>query len=330
MSTTMSSKQLGSQRFSKFSSWTSLTHAIARLTHVARCFQKNSTTEASGCKGWHHCHATISIDELSQSERTIIRAVQEEIYPHEYACLRKKEKLSKGSPLKTLDSFIDADGLLRVGGRVREAQLQKEEKTPLIIPGKHHIATLLVRHHHEETKHQGLFTEGAVWGAGFWIIGGKRRVSSLIHGCVTCRKLRGTPQTQKMADLPAHRLSTEPPFTKVGIDVFGPWTVSSRLTRGGLAHSKRWAVLFTCMSVRAVHIEVIESLDTSSFINALRRFLAVRGPVKLIRSDRGTNFVGACKELKIPSNGNASSWTKDVPGSSTFHTPLTWAVRGRG
>ncbi|XP_061829090.1 uncharacterized protein [Nerophis lumbriciformis] len=115
-------------------------------------------------------------------------------------------------------------------------------------------------------------------------------------------KLRGPHQTQKMADLPEDRLSTEPPFTNVGLDVFGPWAVSSRRTRGGFAQSKRWAVLFTCMSVRAVHIEVIESLDTSSFINALRRFLAVRGPVKLIRSDRGTNFVSACKELKISSN----------------------------
>ncbi|XP_072304495.1 uncharacterized protein [Eucyclogobius newberryi] len=105
-----------------------------------------------------------------------------------------------------------------------------------------------------------------------------------------------------MANLPADRLSMDPPFTNVGLDVFGPWSVSSRRTRGGFSQSKRWAVIFTCMSVRAVHIEVVESLDTSSFINALRRFIAVRGPVKHIRSDRGTNFVGASKELKIPSN----------------------------
>lgn len=99
-----------------------------------------------------------------------------------------------------------------------------------------------------------------------------------------------------MADLPADRLSTEPPFTNVGLDVFGPWTVSSRWTRGGLAQRKWWAVLFTCMSVRAVHIEVIKSLDTSSFINALRRFLTIRGPVKHIRSDRGTNFVSGAQD----------------------------------
>lgn len=334
MSTTTSSEQLGSQRFAKFSSWKSLNYAIARLIHIARLFRKNFASEASGCKSWHHCHTGISTVELSQSKRIIIQAVQEETYEAEYACLRKKENVLKDSPLKNLDPFIDSSGLLRVGGRVREAELQQEEKNPLIIPGKHHVAKLLIRHYHEKTQHQGrLFTEGAIRTAGFWIVGGKRWVSSLIHGCVTCRRLRGAPQTQKMADLPADRLSTEPPFTNVGLDVFGPWTVASRRTRGGLAQSKRWAVLFTCMSVRAVHIEVVESLDTSSFINSLRRFLAIRGPVKLIRSDRGTNFISACKELQIPSNiDNASvkkflldqgcTWKFNVPHAS--HMGGSW------
>ncbi len=77
--------------------------------------------------------------------------------------------------------------------------------------------------------------------------------------------------------------------------------VTSRRTRGGQASSKCWAVLFTCMSTRAIHIEVIESMDSSSFINALRRFFTIRGPAKQLRSDCGTNFVGACKELKMES-----------------------------
>ncbi|KAJ8364936.1 hypothetical protein SKAU_G00137670 [Synaphobranchus kaupii] len=206
-----------------------------------------------------------------------------------------------------LDPFIDGNGLLRVGGRIAEANLEKDEKNPLIIPGHCHISTLLVRHYHEATQHHGrLFTEGAIRMAGLWIVTGKRRISrisiSVIYKCVICRKLRGTPQSQKMANLPADRLSIEPLFTNVGLDVFGPWSVLTCRTRGGDSNSKRWAVMFTCMSIRAVHIEVVASLDTSSFINALRRFLSIRGPVKRIRSDRGTNFVGACKELKVPSN----------------------------
>jgi hypothetical protein len=85
------------------------------------------------------------------------------------------------------------------------------------------------------------------------------------------------------------------------LDVFGPWSVVTRRTKGGAANSKRWAVLFTCLSTRGVHIEVIEELSSSSFINAFKRFVAIRGPVKIVRSDRGTNFVGATENLGIDS-----------------------------
>ena len=91
---------------------------------------------------------------------------------------------------------------------------------------------------------------------------------------------------QKMAPLPADRLTSEPPFAHVGLDVFGPWSIVTHRIRGGSAESKRWAVLFTCMSTRATHIEVLESMSTSSFINALRRFFAISGPSKQLRSDR--------------------------------------------
>ena len=101
-----------------------------------------------------------------------------------------------------------------------------------------------------------------------------------------------------MANLPPERVTPAPPFSNVGMDVFGPWTVATRRTRGGAAQSKRWAVIFTCLAIRAVHIELIESLDTSSFINALRRFMAIQGPVKQLRCDCGTNFVGARNELE--------------------------------
>ncbi|XP_034567767.1 uncharacterized protein LOC117832644 [Notolabrus celidotus] len=85
-----------------------------------------------------------------------------------------------------------------------------------------------------------------------------------------------------MANLPPERLAACPPFTYVGPDVFGPWSITTRRTRGGQAESKRWAIIFTCLSSRAVHIE---------------RFFALRGPAKQLQSDCGTNFIGACKEL---------------------------------
>lgn len=165
------------------------------------------------------------------------------------------------------------------------------EKNPIILPKDSHISLLLIRHHHEQVEHQGRhLTEGVVRAVGLWILGGKRLINSVLHKCITCRKLRGKMEEQRMADLPPERLKICPPFTYVGLDVFGPWSVTSRRTRRGQAEIKRWAIMFSCLSSRAVHIEVIESMDSSTCINALRRFLAFRGPVKQLQSDCGTNF----------------------------------------
>ena len=243
----------------------------------------------------------------------ILCAVQTTAYADELRRLESGQPIPRSSPLQKLHPFVDKDSLLRVGGRLEKAKLSTGETHPVIIRGKCYVTTLLIRHYHEVVRHQGRhFTEGAIRAAGFWVLGGKRVISSLIYHCVTCRRLRGKLQEQIMADLPADRLSTSPPFTYVGLDVFGPWTVTARKTRGGQANSKRWAVIFTYMAARAVHIEVIESMDTSSFVNALRRFFALRGPAKLLRSDCGTNFVGACSELGINSSGRQKEQIENI------------------
>ena len=70
------------------------------------------------------------------------------------------------------------------------------------------------------------------------------------------------------------------------------------MVKEGRKHMKRYGVLFTCLVSRAVHIEVAHSLTTSSFIQSLRRFIAVRGPIAILRCDQGTNFVGASLEFR--------------------------------
>lgn len=134
-------------------------------------------------------------------------------------------------------------------------------------------------------------------------------------------------QIQKMADLPADRVTPEPPFTTVGLDVFGPWTIVTRRTRGGCPQNKRLAVLFTCMSTRAVHIELIETMSADSFLNALRRLFSIRGPAKFLRSV----FLGICKELGLDSGNRAVGkylqergcvWTFNPPHAS--HIGGSW------
>ena len=96
-----------------------------------------------------------------------------------------------------------------------------------------------------------------------------------------------------MADLPPDRIiSDQPPFTNVGVDCFGPFMV-----KRGRGLIKRYGMLFTCLAVRAIHIEVVQNLEADSFINALRRFIARRGKPDEMRSDNGTNFKGGNRDL---------------------------------
>ncbi|XP_038062985.1 uncharacterized protein LOC119733659 [Patiria miniata] len=292
-------RQLTPKRFEHFSTWKSLLRGVAFLIHVTHSFKKDLADQSAECRGWHQCNKPRTPDELAQAKSVIIKSVQGDVYSDEFASLEQKSDVSTSSSLSKLNPTLE-DGFIKVGGRLKHAQLDNSEKNPILLPGRNHVSTLLVRHYHEQVKHQGRhFTEGAIRASGLWIVGGKRLINSVLHKCVTCKKLRGRMEEQKMADLPPERLGTSPPFTFVGLDVFGPWTVVARRTRGDQAQSKRWAVLFTCMSTRAIHIEVIEAMDTSSCINALRRFFAIRGPAKQLRSDCGTNFIGACNELQL-------------------------------
>ena len=202
--------------------------------------------------------------------------------------------MKKNSNLYTLDPFLDKNGVLRVGGRLKHADLSTAVKYPAILPRKGHVTDLIISHCHDSVEHQGRgMTHNKIRSSGFWIIGGSSAVSDHVAKCVRCRKLRGAVQEQKMADLPEDRVQSAPPFSYCAVDYFGPWYVKE-----GRRELKRYGVLFTCMASRAVHLEVANSLTADSFINAYRHFVGRRGPVRQIRSDQGTNFVGAKNELQ--------------------------------
>lgn len=246
----------------RFSSWNSLVRAITLLKRVV--LKLHDTSPPS--------HTEV--------ERFIIKTVQREVFSTELHQVTTGMRLSTQSDILPLSPVLDQNNILRVGGRVKHAKVVTEHLQPIIIPKKHHLAVLLVRHFHELTFHQGRhITEGALRSAGYWVIGSKRLVAMIIRQCVTCKKLRGYFKIQKMSDLPEDRLHPGPPFTFIGIDTFGPWPIIHRKTRGGSAQQKRWTILFTCLVSRTIHIEVTEELSSTSFINAFRRFIALRGNV---------------------------------------------------
>ena len=312
-------------RFKGFSKWQVLKGAVAlcmeykrRLKMRASKTDKRPVTvdgpQVNGrsreCEG---CPATsFMVRDLEQAETEILKLVQANYFDKEIKILRdfqtqtgsvpkdrhhdkeRKAVLKKSSSLNALDPYLDASGMLRVGGRIRKANLSDSLKNPVILPKAGHITELVLRHAHEKTHHSGRgLTLNELRSSGYWIINRNAAVRHFISKCVTCRHLRGTFGEQKMANLPSSRVEPAPQFSYCAVDYFGPWYVKE-----GRKEVKRYGALFTCLASRAVHIEVAHSMETDSFLQALRRFTCRRGPIRELRSDQGTNFVGAENELK--------------------------------
>ncbi|XP_071488837.1 uncharacterized protein [Diadema antillarum] len=123
-----------------------------------------------------------------------------------------------------------------------------------------------------------------------------------------------------MANLPEDRTEPTPPFTNVGMDCFGPFTV-----KRGRSEIKQYGLIFTCFCSRGVHIEMLDDMSTDSFINALRCFIALRGAVRQVRCDQGTNFVGARNEfqaaLKELDNKKIETYLADRQCEFVFNVP---------
>ena len=308
------------KRLRRFSSWFKAKMAVALCLKYKRSLRdrvlakrKVSSGLASdeGPAGRKDVNSTrVNVADLEEAEMEIIKHVQRNEFPSEIKSLQdiqekvvygsrksdkeKKALFKKTSSLRMLDPVLDSDGVMRVGGRIRKANLPRTLKNPVILPKSSHISSLIIRHVHVRTHHSGRgITLNELRSSGYWITSGNAMVRQFISKCITCRRLRGSQGEQKMADLPKSRIEPAPPFTYCGVDFFGPWHVQR-----GRSVVKRYGALFTCLASRAVHIEVADSLETDSFINALRRFICRRGSVREIRCDRGTNFIGAEAELK--------------------------------
>ena len=98
------------------------------------------------------------------------------------------------------------------------------------------------------------------------------------------------------------RLDASTAFTNVGIDCFGPF-----IEKIGRRNKKQWCCLFTCLTMRAVHTEVVPSLDIDSGLKAIMRLFARRAKPITIISENGKNVVGAEREFAE----NVAAWNKE-------------------
>ncbi|GFV29819.1 uncharacterized protein TNCV_1926441 [Trichonephila clavipes] len=225
--------------------------------------------------------AELKNEELLNAQKIIFRLIQKECYSNEET--RKS--------LKGLLIFEDEEGILRLKSRLINEEESKDFISPIILPSKHLAVRRFIAQEHLVNKHAGTLTLLTILSERFWIVKGKRTVRSVIKECLTCKRQKIKHLEVPFPPLPKDRTEVAAVFPSFRCRL--GWT--PLLTK---SKQKAWIVLFTCAVFRAVHLELITSLSTTDFIQAMRSFINRRGRISVMYSDNGTNFTGLNNALR--------------------------------
>ncbi|XP_055622012.1 uncharacterized protein LOC129765623 [Toxorhynchites rutilus septentrionalis] len=272
----------------------------------------------------------LTMHELATAENFHYRRAQNEVYSEEMVILTKAKSiknqqiLPRKSSLYKLSPFLDDNGVMRVHSRIDVCEfVGKKSAFPIVLPRDHRLTQLILLERHERYHHQNHETYINEVRKQYYIPRLRVQCEKVRRKCQQCKIRMAKSQPPAMGNLPPARLAAfVRPFSYTGVDFFGPYNVAV-----GRRTEKRWGVLMTCLTIRAIHIEIAHSLNTDSCIMALKNFMARRGTPVEIFSDRGTNFVGASKELSdalktvdkqrimLEFTSSTTSWNFNPPAS---------------
>ena len=163
-----------------------------------------------------------------------------------------------------LNPKIENDGLIRCYGRLSNGSLPEETINPILLPKREKVVELLLQYHHEKTFHAGANHTLAQVRMKYWIPKGRAEVKRVLEKCNVCQKYQGGPfKKLSMSPWPSNKVVRPLSFQYTGLNYFGPLYIK----RGNHADKKKvWVCLFTCVAVRAIHLEIVANLSAEEFL----------------------------------------------------------------
>jgi len=239
----------------------------------------------------------VSHNEISHALEIACRAVQKGSFPREYQALSKGKSINASSKLLSLSPFIDANGLIRVGGRLKNSDLQFDTRHPILLPREHDLTKRVISHEHVRNMHAGTQATMAFVRQRFWPLALRSSTRKILKKCIACFRAKPRQSEAIMGSLPVNRVTVSRPFSHCGVDYAGPVMIREGKRRNA-RNSKAYISIFVCFATKAVHIELVSDLTSDAFISAFRRFISRRGRPACMYSDNGSTFVGAHNQLK--------------------------------
>lgn len=245
--------------------------------------------------------ADLSIPEFyAVARQKWIRSVQSDSYHQEIRfCSNNIAEIPSGmkiptSVLRSLNLFLDPQGILRTRTRLQEAMIDDSVKYPILLPKDSHFTKLLVLDTHRRLCHSGVRQVMSSIRAYYWIPHCRRMVSKIIRSCFNCRRVDASfYPVPDPPPLPDFRVARVDAFDNIGVDHCGPFYVRE----GRKTPSKCYVLIFTCAVSRGVHLELVDTMSTQDFMLGFRKFVSRRGLPSFILSDNSKTFKCASKEL---------------------------------
>ena len=222
----------------------------------------------------------------------LLKAMQQQQFAEEQAYLQAPNDHKVPNLVNNLQLFIDKKGLIRSQGRIgKSTTYEYEILNPILLAKGHPLTNLIIKDCHNRCKHLGIqSTLNKVRLSGFWIPKARQAVKTNLSQCILCKKFNNLAfKYPKVTNLPKHRVNLVKPYLHTGIDYTGHVWVQ---TDSGV--SKMYMLVFTCLNIRAVHIELIPDMSTHAFILAFIRFTNIYGIPSHIYSDNAKSFVAGC------------------------------------
>ena len=233
-----------------------------------------------------------------------------------------KNPLNKNPPdfVRNLNSFIDAGGLIKTGERLNKNEVYDYNLLkPILLSKKSQLTKLFILQAHEKCKHLGINSTLTMLRLnGFWCPKTKQCIKNTIGNCFVCKKFNALSfKYPKVTNLPRTRVNLVRPYKETGIDYTGHvWVKNST----GI--TKNYLLIFTCLNIRSVHIEIVPDMTTQSFINALIRFANLYGFPTRIYSDNARSFSSALGSNIIENHVNTDKFSNEFQVNNIKHVKI--------
>ena len=190
--------------------------------------------------------------------------------------------------VKNLNLYIDEQSLIRCKGRINKSDFSHDIKCPVLLPRFSTLTELIIHDAHDRCKHLGTAsTLNFLRKNGYWIPKGRARVKSILSKCILCKKLNSLAyKYPQPTDFIRDKTKFQTPYQHTGIDFTGHVFVKQ-----GNCVVKMYILIFTCLNIRSIHLELLPSLTCKDFLLAFIRFCNSCNIPSVVYSDNANTFL---------------------------------------